>query len=139
MSIIGEVEGEAAGAAAAPWFIYVKIAAAIAVLLAAAAFGAYGESLIKDKEIAAMKLHDAKQATLDAQAVTKDLEDGAKRVTAALQGVNAFQDNLTPKINAILKGVKNEKPLPVGCAPDAMRVQSVSGAVSAANSAAGLR
>jgi hypothetical protein len=93
----------------------------------------------KDAEIDRMKT-DAAQADLaSANQALGDLRTASATIREKADEFAGIQTTLGAKLDAIRKDLKNAKPLPADCRPDAQRVRNLLDAVDATKQAAAAR
>ncbi|MDN4040205.1 hypothetical protein [Massilia sp. YIM B02443] len=109
-------------------------AIAIVGLVAIAAAGGWIASAWKhDAEIAELRrAHTEYRATLT-EAALADVQADAATIRQAATEFADIQSTLAPKMTALTKELRNAKPLPAGCRPDADRVRNLDAAIDAAN------
>ncbi|MGT2429227.1 hypothetical protein ACU4HD_11865 [Cupriavidus basilensis] len=110
--------------------------------LAAAALFAAGWAVNgwrKDAELAELTAARAQSDLAGANQALGDLRTASANIRAHADEFTAIQSTLGTKLDAIQKELKNAKPLPVDCRPDAGRVRLLSDAVDAAKQAAAAR
>jgi len=112
-------------------------AAVLAVVLFAAGWAVNGWR--KDAEIAELTAARAQADLTSANAALGNLEAAGARIRQSADDYLIIKSDLGAKLDAIRKDLKNAKPLPAGCRPDAQRVRSLSDAVDAAKQAAAAR
>jgi len=106
---------------------------AIVGLLLASAAGWFANGWRHDAEIAELRRGHAEfRATLSEDALTT-LQADAAEVRRAATEFSAIQSTLAPKMTALTKELRNAKPLPADCRPDADRVRNLDAAIDAAN------
>jgi len=115
---------------------YRAAAAAIALLalVGLAATGGWIASAWKhDAEIAELRrAHTEYRATLT-EAALADVQADAAVIRQAAAEFAGIQSTLAPKMTALTKELRNAKPLPADCRPDADRVRNLDAAIDAAN------
>lgn len=115
---------------------YRALAAGLGLLLALALAGAAGwltNGWRHNAEIAELRrLHAEFRATLSEDALTT-LQADAAEVRRAATEFATIQSTLAPKMTALTKELRNAKPLPAGCVPDANRVRNLDAAIDATN------
>ena len=120
------------------WQGYAAAAVLAAILASGTTF--YFTSLSYRLTISKM---ETEKATETAQAANKALEDftaNAEKIAGAADtflAVKSTLDNRFASINRNLSNAIQNSPLPADCKPDHDRVQSLSAAIAAANSASG--
>ena len=87
-------------------------------------------------QISEMKAVTAEAKGKDAAETVTAMQADAKSIHDAATELGASKNMLGSKIDVIIKGMKNAKPLPAGCKPDDLRVHSLDAAIEAANAAA---
>lgn len=109
-------------------------AIALVGLVAIAAAGGWMASAWKhDAEIAELRrAHTEYRATLT-EAALADVQADAAVIRQAATEFAGIQSTLAPKMTALTKELRNAKPLPAGCRPDADRVRNLDAAIDAAN------
>lgn len=110
------------------------IAIAVVALVAIAAAGGWIASAWKhDAEIAELRrAHTEYRATLT-EAALADVQADAAVIRQAATEFAGIQSTLAPKMTTLTKELRNAKPLPAGCRPDADRVRNLDAAIDAAN------
>jgi len=115
---------------------YRALAAGLGLLLAMALAGAAGwftNGWRHGAEIAELRhAHAEFRATLSEAALT-DLQADTATIRQAATELATIQSILAPRMSALTKELRNAKPLPVGCVPDADRVRNLDAAIEAAN------
>lgn len=110
--------------------------AGLVLLLAMAGAGAVGwftNGWRHDAEIAELqRAHAEFRATLS-EAALADVQADAAVIRTAATEFAAIQSTLAPRMSALTKELRNAKPLPAGCGPDADRVRKLDAAIEAAN------
>jgi len=110
--------------------------AGLGLLLAMALAGAAGwlmNGWQHDAEIAELqRAHAEFRATLT-EAALADVQADAATIRQAATEFAGIQSTLAPKMTALTKELRNAKPLPAGCRPDADRVRNLDAAIDAAN------
>ena len=111
-------------------------AAGLGLLLAMSLAGAAGwftNGWRHGAEIADLRrAHAEFRAGLSEAALTDVMADTATIRQAATE-LAAIQFTLAPRMSALTKELRNAKPLPAGCVPDADRVRNLDAAIEAAN------
>lgn len=107
---------------------------AILTLAALAAAGGWIASAWRhDTEMADLKrAHAESRATLS-EAALADVQADAATIRQAATEFATIQSTLAPKMTALTKELRNAKPLPADCRPDAVRVRNLDAAIDAAN------
>lgn len=110
------------------------IAIAVVALVAIGVAGGWIASAWKhDAEIAELRrAHTEYRATLT-EAALADVQADAAVIRQAATEFAGIQSTLAPKMTALTKELRNAKPLPAGCRPDADRVRNLDAAIDAAN------
>ena len=115
---------------------YRALAAVLVVLLAMVLAGAAGwfvNGWRHGAEIADLqRAHAEFRATLS-EAALADVQADAAVIRQAAAEFATIQSTLAPKMTALTKELRNAKPLPADCRPDAGRVQNLDAAIDAAN------
>jgi hypothetical protein len=118
---------------------YRALAAGILVLvglLLAGAAGWFANGWRHGAEIAELRrAHAEFRAGLSEQALA-DVQADAATIRAAATEFATIQSTLAPRMTALTKELRNAKPLPADCRPDAGRVRNLDAAIDAANQAA---
>lgn len=112
-----------------PWVII-----GIILALGGASTGAYFKGR-SDNEAAHVRADLA-----ETRKVLDDFKDAAKDMNGIAGQFTGISQDLSTQIGNISRSFRNgarQNPLPAGCVPDAFRMQSLSAAIGAANSAAG--
>jgi hypothetical protein len=120
------------------WQGYVAAAVMGALLAAGGTF--YVTSLGYRLTISKMETATASADLKNAQATLDGFVKNADRIAGAadaFQGVKASLDSRFATINRTLADALRQNPLPLDCRPDPDRMQSLSAAIAAANSATG--
>lgn len=111
-------------------------AGAIALLASVALAGAGGwvaNGWRHDAQIAELRrAHTEYRATLT-EAALADVQTDAAVIRQAATEFAGIQSTLAPRMTALTKELRNAKPLPTGCRPDADRVRNLDAAIDAAN------
>jgi len=111
-------------------------AAGLGLLLAMTLAGATGwftNGWRHGAEIAELRrAHAEFRATLSEAALT-DLQADTATIRQAATELATIQSTLAPRMSALTKELRNAKPLPAGCVPDADRVRNLDAAIEAAN------
>jgi hypothetical protein len=111
-------------------------AAGLGLLLAMVLAGAAGwftNGWRHGAEIADLKrAHAEFRATLS-EAALADVHADAATIRQAATEFSTIQSTLAPRMSALTKELRNAKPLPAGCVPDADRVRNLDAAIEAAN------
>jgi len=115
---------------------YRALAAAVGALVALALAGAAGwfaNGWRHGAEIAELRrVHAEFRATLSETALA-DVQADAAAIRQAAVEFSTIQSTLTPKMSALTKELRNAKPLPASCRPDADRVRNLDAAIDTAN------
>jgi hypothetical protein len=90
-------------------------------------------------ELADLRAKHAQEQATQATAAVSTLRDDAAAIHQAAAEYAGIQSILAPKITALTKELRNAKPLPADCRPDAVRVRNLDAAIDAANQAAAAR
>lgn len=93
----------------------------------------------KDAEIAELTAARAQADLVSANLALSEIKEAGEKIRQNADAYRAAQSGLGAKLEAIRKELKNAKPLPADCRPDAQRVRSLSDAVGAAKQAAAAR
>jgi hypothetical protein len=114
-----------------------RAAVAVIAILTLAALAAAGGWIASawqhDAEIAELKrAHAEFRATLSESALA-DVQADAATIRQAATEFATIQSTLAPKMTALTKELRNAKPLPADCRPDAVRVRNLDAAIDAAN------
>lgn len=117
-----------------------KLVIAVGVGVAAAALG-FGAGWAVNgwrlgAELAGEKAAHAQVQMAQADAVLTTLRADATAIHRAATEYASIQSTLAPKIATLTKELRNAKPLPADCRPDAVRVRNLDAAIDAANQAA---
>lgn len=113
------------------------IACAVGVLVAlAGAAGWTAQGWRKDAEIAGLKATQSKQEAKDATGALTDYQTTAKAIAEAASGAQGSNASTAAALRAIRQEMKNAKPLPADCRPDADRLRKRNAAIEAYNRAA---
>ncbi|MEM5429410.1 hypothetical protein [Cupriavidus oxalaticus] len=112
-------------------------AAALGGCLFAAGWSANGWR--KDAEIAELTAARAQADLTSANLALTDMKEAGAKIRQSADDYLAIQSMLGVKMDALRKDLKNAKPLPADCRPDAQRVRNLSEAVDAAKQAASAR
>lgn len=127
-----EIAAARAAVSVLPW----RAIAAAGMAAATFAAGWAVSGWRKDAEIERVKTASAQADLAAARRALEDLQTASTTIRTKADEFNGIQINLGAKLDAIRKDMKNAKPLPADCRPDAVRVRSLSNAVDAANAAA---
>ena len=87
-------------------------------------------------ELAGEKAARAQDQATQAGAALSAVQVDALAIRQAATEYAAAQSTLAPKLAALTKELRNAKPLPADCRPDAVRVRNLDAAIDAANQAA---
>jgi len=114
------------------------LAAGLALLLAmalalAGAAGWFTNGWRHDAEIAELQRAHAETMRSQSELALTTLQADAARITEAATEFAIIQSTLAPRMSALTKELRNAKPLPAGCVPDADRVRNLDAAIDAAN------
>lgn len=93
----------------------------------------------KDAELAELTAARAQADVATANQALGELRAAGADIRARADEYRAIQSTLGTRLDAIQKELKNAKPLPADCRPDAGRVRMLSDAVDAAKQAAAAR
>lgn len=103
-------------------------------LMAIAAAGGWIASAWKhDAEIAELRRAQTEYRATLTEAALADVQADAAVIRQAAAEFADIQSTLAPKMTALTKELRNAKPLPAGCRPDADRVRNLDAAIDAAN------
>jgi hypothetical protein len=120
----------------APYKLALTIGAGVAT--GALAFGAgwvvNGWRL--DSEISRLTAAHAEQRARQVTGALTTLQADTEAIHKAATEYAGIETTLAPKIAALTKELRNAKPLPVDCRPDALRVRNLDSAIDAANQVA---
>lgn len=86
-------------------------------------------------EIAEAKAARATEDAAASNAALTTLKTDAEAIHKAAGQLAQIEIDIGPQFAAIKREIKNAKPLPVGCAPDAVRVRNLDAAIDTANAA----
>lgn len=89
-----------------------------------------------DARVAVLQKGVSDNAATQARAALDDLTAAAANINKAAAAAQADNKALAVQLAAIRKDLKNAKPLPADCKPDADRLRSLTRAVEASNAAA---
>lgn len=111
----------------------VALAAGIAVGLAQ--FWRYEAHIAGlERDMAKQRVQVAQHQAQDTAQTLAQLEASVRRIRSVADGYAAQQASLSPKIDAILRELRNAPtPLPPDCRPDDLRVRHLRTAIDAAN------
>lgn len=115
---------------------YRALAAGLGLLLAMGLAGAAGwftNGWRHGTEIAELKRAHAEFRAALSEAALADVQADAAVIRTAATEFAVIQSTLAPRMSALTKELRNAKPLPVGCVPDADRVRNLDAAIEAAN------
>jgi len=87
-------------------------------------------------ELAGEKAARAQDQATQVGAALSAMQADASAIRQAATEYAAAQSTLAPKLAALTKELRNAKPLPPDCRPDAVRVRNLEAAIDAANQAA---
>lgn len=87
-------------------------------------------------DISAIEAKQAGDLAASTTAAMTDLKTAAAAINTAANEYAGVAGRLDVKLDQIKKDMKNAKPLPVDCRPDAVRVRDLGAAIDAANEAA---
>jgi hypothetical protein len=99
----------------------------------AAAAGWFTNGWRHDTEIAELQRAHAETMRSQSELALTTLQADAARITEAATEFATIQSTLAPRMSALSKELRNAKPLPAGCVPDADRVRNLDAAIEAAN------
>jgi hypothetical protein len=102
-------------------------------LLLAGAAGWIASAWRHDAEIAELRRSHAEFRATLSEAALADVQANAATIRQAATEFTTIQSTLAPKMTALTKELRNAKPLPAGCRPDADRVRNLDAAIDAAN------
>jgi hypothetical protein len=86
-------------------------------------------------ELSRLKATQAQEKAAQATVALTTLQADAAAIHKAATEYAGIETTLAPKIAALTKELRNAKPLPVDCKPDAVRVRNLDSAIDAANQA----
>jgi len=86
-----------------------------------------------DAEVAELQRAHAETMRSQSELALTTLQADAERITTAATEFATIQSTLAPRMSALTKELRNAKPLPAGCVPDADRVRNLDAAIDAAN------
>jgi hypothetical protein len=86
-------------------------------------------------ELSRLKATHAQEKAAQATGALTTLKADADAIHKAATEYAGIQNTLAPKFDALTKELRNAKPLPVDCKPDAVRVRNLDSAIDAANQA----
>ena len=115
---------------------YRALVAGLGLLLAMALAGAAGwitNGWRHDAEIAELRRAQTEYRATLTEAALADVQADAAVIRQAATEFAGIQSTLAPKMTALTKELRNAKPLPAGCHPDADRVRNLDAAIDAAN------
>jgi len=115
---------------------YRALVAGLGLLLAMALAGAAGwitNGWRHDAEIAELRRAQTEYRATLTEAALADVQADAAVIRQAATEFAGIQSTLAPKMAALTKELRNAKPLPAGCRPDADRVRNLDAAIDAAN------
>lgn len=120
------------------WSPQIKLLAVAAVLAGAFGAGWTTNGWRKNVEIASLKREHAEQQAKDAQKSLDDFVAASNTIIKAANGANLDISGLNKQLAAIRKEFHdaNAKPLPPDCAPDDVRMRSLTKSVEAVRKAA---
>ena len=102
-------------------------------LLLAGAAGWFANGWRHGAEIAELRRAHAEFRAGLSESALVSLQADAKTIRQAATEFAAIQSTLAPRMTALTKELRNAKPLPAGCVPDADRVRNLDAAIEAAN------
>lgn len=88
-----------------------------------------------ESALSKLKTAQAVEKANQATGALTTLQADAAAIHQAATEYAGVQNILAPKIAALTKELRNAKPLPMDCRPDAVRVRNLDAAIDAANSA----
>jgi len=109
------------------------VGAALVGLLLAGAAGWIANGWRHDAEIAELRRAQTEYRATLTEAALADVQADAAVIRQAATEFAGIQSTLAPKMAALTKELRNAKPLPAGCRPDADRVRNLDAAIDAAN------
>ena len=115
---------------------YRALVGGLGLLLAMALAGAAGwltNGWRHDAEIADLQRAHAETMRSQSELALTTLQADAARITEAATEFATIQSTLAPRMSALTKELRNAKPLPDDCVPDADRVRNLDAAIEAAN------
>ena len=115
---------------------YRALAAGLGLLLAmslACAAGWFTNGWQHDAKFAELQRAHAETMRSQSELALTTLQADAARISEAATEFAAIQSTLAPRMSALTKELRNAKPLPAGCVPDADRVRNLDAAIEAAN------
>ena len=115
---------------------YRALAASLGLLLAmslACAAGWFTNGWQHDAKFAELQRAHAETMRSQSELALTTLQADAVRITQAATEFAAIQSTLAPRMSALTKELRNAKPLPAGCVPDADRVRNLDAAIEVAN------
>jgi len=112
--------------------LVVGLGLVLAMTLSGAA-GWFTSSWRHDAEIAELQRAHAETMRSQSELALTTLQADAARITQAATEFATIQSTLAPRMSALTKELRNAKPLPAGCLPDADRVRNLDAAIEAAN------
>lgn len=115
------------------WAMVAAAFAATAAVSGAAAWTAQGWR--KDAVIADLKAAESGKVAADARGALDQVTRAAAAVSAAASEAGAESAAAAKKFTALAKEMKNAKPLPTDCRPDAERLRNRNDAIRAYNAA----
>lgn len=109
----------------------------IALLIIAASFGAgwTANGWRKDRQISDIYGKESMAIATSANAALSALESSIRVINAAAISAKTTNNDLSLQLALIRKDLKNAKPLPVDCRPDAVRVSNLNDTIDTANKA----
>lgn len=112
------------------------VGGALVVAAVAGATGWTANGWRLNADLAELRAQHADAKAEQAVATVTTMQADAKKISTAARQLLTIQQSLGPQFDALKKEIKNAKPLPVGCVPDAVRVRNLDAAIDAANKAA---
>lgn len=117
----------------APYRALAVVILVLTGLLLAGAAGWFANGWRHGAEIADLqRAHAELRATLS-EAALADVQADAATIRQAATEFATIQSTLAPRMTALTKELRNAKPLPADCRPDAARVRNLDAAIDAAN------
>ena len=111
----------------------VYVIAIVAAVALAAAGGWIASAWRHDAEIAELRRAQTEYRATLTEAALADVQADAAVIRQAATEFATIQSTLAPKMSALAKELRNAKPLPADCRPDAVRVRNLDAAIDAAN------
>lgn len=109
----------------------------IALLIISASFGAgwTANGWRKDRQISELHATRSIEIAVSANAALADIKSATAAINDAASSAKLINDDLNLQLALIRKDLKNAKPLPVDCRPDAVRVSNINDTIDTANKA----